>query len=183
MNFVPIFDNENQGLYSFIYNDQIESEFDRLFDLWQDVEYLENFFSSNVLDLQSGFYGSITVEDAVLQTIDEVKKFREEILKIYEQSKNRKYDTLDDLFIPLHQFERTGADLIKHKAYGLKDCSWIRLYALKLESNYFIVTGGCIKLTDKMKDRPHTQDELTKLDVCRDFLRKEGISDSQGLKE
>lgn len=183
MNFVPIFVDDNQGLYSFIHNHQTIDEFERLFDLWQEVEFLEDFFNSNIADLQSGFYGSITVEDAVLRTIDETKILRDEILNISKLVENRVYNSLDDLFIPLHQFEKSGIDLVKHKAYGLKNKTWIRLYALKLESNYYIITGGCIKLTDSMKERPHTNDELLKLDSSRAYLLSQGIIDKEGLSD
>jgi hypothetical protein len=183
MEFVPIFTDENQGLYSFIHSGQEVDEFERLFDLWEDTEFLEEFFNSNLTDLQSGFFGTVTVDDAVLQTIDETRELRNEIFNIKNSVKNRNYNSLDDLFIPLHQFEKSGINLVKHKAYGLKNRTWIRLYALKLENNYYFITGGCIKLTDSMKERPHTNAELSKLDSCRDYLLSQGIIDKDGLSD
>ncbi len=39
----------------------------------------------------------------------------------------------------------------------------------------YIVTGGAIKLTDKMQDRPHTQKQLIRLKMVRDWLKRESI--------
>ena len=44
MEIIRIFENNDQGLFSIKYPKEIEDELNRLFELWQDVEYLENFF-------------------------------------------------------------------------------------------------------------------------------------------
>lgn len=56
-----------------------------------------------------------------------------------------------------------------------RHASWLRIYAIRVEPNVYIITGGAIKLTAKMQDREHTQRELDKLNACRDFLRINGI--------
>ncbi len=48
-----------------------------------------------------------------------------------------------------------------YKAYGPRR-SWLRIYALRIDTTY-IITGGAIKLTGKMEDRPHTQRQLDNL--------------------
>jgi hypothetical protein len=46
---------------------------------------------------------------------------------------------------------------------------WLRLYAIRLEANCYLVTGRSIKLTCHMK-RPHLQREITKLDLAKRLL-------------
>ena len=37
------------------------------------------------------------------------------------------------------------------------------------------VTGGAVKLTDRMEERPHTKEQLVRLTKVKDWLRDEGI--------
>lgn len=62
-----------------------------------------------------------------------------------------------------------------------RHASWLRIYAIRVEPNVYIITGGAIKLTAKMQDREHTQRELDKLNACRDFLRINGIFDQDSF--
>jgi len=74
-------------LYSIKYSESEYDEFVRLFELWQDVEYLENFFQKNIQDLQSGFYGNISVEEAVIQTKSEAKRLEKKINRNFKKNK------------------------------------------------------------------------------------------------
>ncbi len=68
MEIVCIFEN---CLWATKYTDKGPDEFERLFELWQDIEYLEQFFEDNKHDLQSEFYDQISVEEAVRETRNE----------------------------------------------------------------------------------------------------------------
>ena len=59
--------------------------------------------------------------------------------------------------------------------------SWLRVYAIRLEKNVFVITGGAIKLTHTMQDRLHTQEELNKLNQCRQYLLDNGVFDSDSF--
>jgi hypothetical protein len=181
MKIIRIFETKDQGLYSIKYDGESSDEFDRLFDLWQNVEYLENFFNLNIKDLASPFYGSISVENAVLLTLEDSRAFQRQLLEIakYDLNKSR---SLNYYFKPLDNISYKPGDLEKYKAYGTLRDSWIRIYAIKVSDNYFVITGGALKLTKKMSDRIHTKKELEKLDRCRDYLRSMGIFDEEGLK-
>ncbi len=60
--------------------------------------------------------------------------------------------------------------------------SWLRLFAIRLESGRYILTGGAIKLTAKMQAREHTLAELARLNQVRDFLISLGIYDYNGFE-
>lgn len=154
-----------------------DDEFTRLFRDWQDPEYLFRFFSENAADLQSGFFGTVSLQEAVRRTRDEARALERKLLELAGSS----FKNLDHLFIPLQPTEPD--DLARSKARGFSKKSWLRIYAIRLEPNAYVVTGGAIKLTRAMQDREHTRHELGMLNRCRDFLREQGISDNLGLAE
>lgn len=59
--------------------------------------------------------------------------------------------------------------------------SWLRIYAIRLEKDVFVVTGGAIKLTRTMQERPHTQEQLDKLNRCRQYLKNNGVFDADSF--
>ena len=65
----------------------------------------------------------------------------------------------------------------------IKHPSWLRIYALKLSTGIYIVTGGAIKLTATMRERKHTLEELQKMEKVRQFLLNENIVDEDGFAE
>ena len=60
------------------------------------------------------------------------------------------------------------------------DHLWAVKYPEK-ETDVYIVTGGAIKLTPSMQDRPHTMLELQKLNKCRDYLKQNGVFDQDSF--
>ena len=91
---------------------------------------------------------------------------------------------LDLIFRPLSN-NRTIAEMLeKMKASGERTNrhdSWLRIYAIRLADGKYIITGGAIKLTATMQERPHTQTELDKIEKVRRFLLDEGIVDDDGF--
>ena len=66
---------------------------------------------------------------------------------------------------------------------GIYHSSWLRIYALKLSTGVYIVTGGAIKLTASMQEREHTLIELHKMEKVRRFILDQGIVDNDGFVE
>ncbi len=64
-----------------------------------------------------------------------------------------------------------------------RHASWLRIYAIRLEPNIYVVTRGAIKLTHTMQERKHTTLELQKLNRCRDYLRSNGVFDQDSFVE
>jgi hypothetical protein len=160
------------GLYSFKYEGQDTNELERLFDDWNDYEFLEEFFENHKNDLE---YFGLDVETAVEETIKEAHFLDILLLNISES----KFRTLDAIFKPLNDLEFRIVVLSKQKAKQ----RWLRLYAIKIEPNYYVITGGSIKLTHTMQERQHTQNELSKLEKCRQYLQSEGIFDLDSFNE
>lgn len=174
MEIVRIFADQ---LTSFRYDPDKPDEFSRLFAEWQDPQFLFEFFNENIDDLQSGFFGPVSLQTAIRRTRDEARRLEKELLQFAAGS----YDNLDSIFAPLQPNE--PIEISRSKATGDHQRSWLRIYALKLQANVYVITGGAIKLTRAMQDRDHTRHELSKLNRCRDYLRELGITDIEGLSE
>lgn len=174
MEIVSIFADQ---LTAFSYETDQPDEFSRIFSQWQDPQFLYEFFTENIEDLQSGFFGFISLQTAVNQTRNEARKLEKKLLQLA----SRTPDNLDSIFEPLRLEE--PIELTRSKAKGDQLKTWLRVYAIKLESNVYVVTGGAIKLTRSMQDRDHTRLELRKFERCKDFLQEHGITDIDGLNE
>lgn len=174
MEIVRIFADQ---LTSFRYDTDQPDEFSRLFSQWQDPEFLYNFFTEHIEDLQSGFFGTVSLPTAIRRTRDEARKLEHMLLQLAIG----KHDDLDSIFLPLTLEE--PIELTRSKAKGDTQRSWLRIYAIKLQSNVYVVTGGSIKLTRGMQDRNHTMLELRKFERCKDFLHEQGVTDIEGLSE
>ena len=145
-------------------------ELARLFDLWNNPLYLSNFFNDNYKDLR--YFGNVSVESAIQKTIETAAKFEQRLNKASKKN-------IGKHFMPLNVYDTKLINLSGSKT----KCSWLRLYAIKIDSNRFLITGGAIKLTEKMLERSHTNDELTKLSKVRDFLKESGVYDSDSFND
>ena len=166
-------------MFAIKYSDETKDEFSRLFALWQDPEYLEGFFETHKSDLQNGFWTCKTIEEAVFETFDYAQYFENQLLTLSNLDAREQVDVLSKIFTSLHNSQINIVPLHKSKARN----TWLRLYALRVDRNAYIVTGGAIKLTQKMQDRPHTQQELVKIERCRNYLIGLGIVDKDGVIE
>jgi len=180
MKLVPIFVSEDseEGLWSIQLDGETQSEFEKFFDLINDIEWLHNFFDQNKADLHGGFFGSITIGVAVSRTLDEAEEMEDSLYNYSEQGFEGSDNNLQHLFKPLNNFEYTITGHQKSKARIKK--GWLRLYAIRLAKNCYLVTGGGIKLTPDMK-RQHLQYELRKLETAKQFLRNNGIDYPEDL--
>lgn len=48
--------------------------------------------------------------------------------------------------------------------------SWLRIYAIRVDVNLFVISGGAIKLTPTMNETDHLILELDKLEITKQYL-------------
>ena len=153
------------------------NELAALFQKWNDAEYLWEFFMENLDDQQENFHNE-PISEAVEDTIDDAEQLERLILEMpYTEN-------LDELFHPLGSTDLVIRELTREKARNWErtdHVSWLRVYAIRVEKNVFVITGGAIKLTHTMQDRAHTQEELGKLNQCRQYLLDNGVFDSDSF--
>ncbi|PWD99595.1 hypothetical protein [Marinilabilia rubra] len=177
MKIVPIFGKNFKAIQ---YTGEKKDEFHRVFSVWNDPEYLDSFFEKNKMHLSGEFWGNMDVETAITKTLFYVEEFERQFEDLNSKySRNELVRELDDFFIPLHKIKESGEIISQHKAFF----NWLRLYALKLDGDVFIVTGGAIKLTKAMQDSKHTNMELRKIKSCRDYLITQGIITADTIVE
>jgi hypothetical protein len=163
MKIVPIFADK---LFAFHYKGEAVNEFDRLMDLWTDIAFLIDYLKEN--------------------NITNVKKIVKDILQDAEQIQ----DFLDNIsqnkepygfyFEPLQNSERNK--LLAFQKGKIRE-NILRYYAIKLDENCFVITGGAIKMSQKMQEHPDTTNELKKLEKARVYLKQNGVFDEDSFFE
>lgn len=120
------------------------------------------------------------LDEAVNDTFEDAEVLQELVLDFpYTEH-------LDDLFKPLDLSDSRVRELSREKARNWdrkRHASWLRIYAIRLEPNIYVVTGGAIKLTRTMQEREHTALELRKLNQCKEYLKANGVFDQYSFVE
>lgn len=153
---------------------------------WKDLDAIEAFFLNNHSILQAPYFqekklfGGAPEENALgaaLLLQKQAADFETFLLK------NCRAGTLDYIFRFLNnnQYEYRGID--RSKAKNTTFPFWLRIYAIRLEEECYLITGGGIKLTEKMSEHKNTQDALSVINRVRDWLVQEGIHDRDSLSE
>lgn len=170
---------KDNRLWAVKYDWDNENCFTELFSKWYDMSWLLAFFRENITDLTSYFH--ITdVYKAVEETIEDATRLECLMLDISPDA------NLDALFKHLENNRTYEMSLGKEKAKGyglLRHPSWLRIYAVKIEPGVYLVTGGAIKLTEKMDMRSHTLAELAKMERVRNYLIDKGVFDLDGFND
>ena len=165
-------------LWAVRYDGEDDDELYNVFNKWNDVLLLRNFFIANKDDLLL-YYRVSSINEAVMDTIEDSELLENALLDLSTDA------DLNILFRPLSNYmqesylEKEKAKISKRK----KHASWLRIYAIKLNSGIFIITGGTIKLTATMQDRPHTARELIKIEQVRRFLIDNDIADETSFED
>ena len=153
--------------------EELIDEMRRLFELWANPYYLMNYFKNNESYLESHYWRSknLSIEDLAKITKEKALQFEDKLFK--------KVDLLDSGFQPLND-NHTKIQNISESKYKK---NWLRIYAIKIDANKYLITGGAIKLTKKMKDHPETEKELIKLEKNKIFLIENGVIDSESYDD
>ncbi|MDE6383475.1 MAG: hypothetical protein K2K79_03880 [Paramuribaculum sp.] len=159
--------------------DEEVDELTLLFRKWNNAEYLLDFFMANFEDLK-GFFKIERLDQAVEDTLEDADALEEMVLDFpYTEH-------LDELFKPLDITDTRMSELTREKARNWdrdRHASWLRIYAIRLEPNVYVVTGGAIKLSRTMQEREHTAIELDKLNRCKAYLKSNGVFDQGSFVE
>jgi hypothetical protein len=161
MKIVRIFDGED-SLFAFHYAHEEQHELDRLLELWQDTEYLRDFAKSN---------GVADIDVFVLNILDDAEKIDDLLLNE------------SDYEFYFHPLELTQHNKSLSLRKGKVRLNKLRLYAIKIDQNCFAITGGAIKMSQKMADHPDTRRELEKLKAAQMYLRSNDVHDADSFVE
>jgi len=154
-------------------------ELSRLMDCWSDVEYLRTFFIENQKLLTNGFYGNVTINQAVEITLHDAERLENILLDTAKKGKTDAPNTLQNLFKPLNNNEYKISLHQKSKLKGSARKSWLRIYAIRIGPNMFVISGGGIKLTHRIEDSENLKPELLKLEATKKYLLEMGVLDEE----
>lgn len=168
MKIVRIFADQ---LFAFHFNGEKMNELRRLLTLWNDTTYLYKFVTENKSDVSK----DVTIGSLVFQ----LNKNANEIDDTLNEISSDPERSLEEFFKPLDNQEIYIVKLSKQK--GRKN--YLRLFAIKIDTNCFVITGGAIKFHHLNKDRPHTQKEMQKIDSCRNYLIDNNVFDTDSFYE
>lgn len=165
-----------------------QNEFTNLRAKWRDPFYLRSFYDENKEFFQTQYWRGISKE----RFVTDVTASRPQIFEDFHKSCIN--HTIYNLFEPLTEYDAEVRNkneqgkkhqLVKLKSkYGfIINKIAFRIYAIEIDINCFIITGGAIKIVKEMKQAPNTNLELQKLDYLFDLLITEGVSTKKGLFE
>jgi hypothetical protein len=165
MKIVRIF---GEKLFAFQYKSEKQNEYDRLMALWTDPLYLREYLKEN---LPSGS----SINEMVMRIRDDSEALDDALAALASKSNL----PIETRFKPLYNLEYHLRPLSKQKTRE----NYLRLYAIRIDKDCFVITGGAIKLTHLMEDDLHTQKELDKLNTARAYLQENGINDADSFYE
>jgi hypothetical protein len=165
MEIVSIFDNK---LLSFHYENESQNEYDRLMENWTDVEFVKEFATKNSLKDIPNFVKGI------LRDAEKIQNLVEEITSTDRM--------LEEYFTPLNDLE-IGIRILSMQKGKLKSWTHLRIYAIKIDKNCFLITGGAIKITNRMDGHNDTLDELKKLEKAKLYLQYHNIINIDSFQE
>lgn len=185
MKIIPIFVNEEskEGLYAAQYDGEPENEFRKCVGQWTDRAYVQWYLTKWADYLQEPFFQSCSIENLEIKVQMEARELIG-LFQKFEQDFFENNAKLQEIFrplidgeymIPLHQ--KTKATIYNWKFRK----ALLRLYAIKIGPNTYVITGGAIKLVKKMADHPDTANELKKLNFTKNYLACIGLYSEDDL--
>lgn len=174
-------------LYSVRYDGQEDDEYTKAFDLWHDLDYLLSFFKkyAGYMNAEVWIDAGLSPDDPyksaerVISEADDLEKYIEEL--IGNTQKCRKPE-LGSLFRHLEGKYKFLTELVPQKSYGRYWPSLIRLYAIRLEENCFLVVYGGIKVGSKIQNSPVLDKKvIPAIDNVLSFLQSNGIAEQDDL--
>lgn len=168
MKIVRIFADQ---LFAFRYGNKADNELRRLLNQWNDTTNLYQFVTKHKADVPK----NVPVQILINQLIDNANDIDDTLNEILTDTTR----SLEEFFKPLYNQEYHIVELSKQK--GRKN--YLRLYAIRIDKNCFVITGGAIKFHHLNNQRLHTQKEMEKIDKCRDYLKDNGVFDADSFYE
>lgn len=160
-----------QKLFTFHFDGEEDNELRRILNEWNDRAYLHHFLKANQADIPK----KETIVSLSEKISDDANQMDDILLEICKDDSRN----LSSFFKPLNNEEYRILNISQQK--GRKN--YLRLYAIRIDDNCFVITGGAIKFTQLMQDRLHTKKELDKIKRCRDFLIANDIVDEESFYE
>ena len=141
-----------------------EDEFNKLYKLWKDPDYLDDFFENNKEFFEDDYWNNITKARFISDVTSSAPFIFREIRALFDEGK------LEEVFEPLGRTDEAKESFmsirVKSKFGRINRRVAFRIYAIKIEDGCYVITGGAIKVVEEMKMAPNTTIELNKLNYA-----------------
>jgi hypothetical protein len=164
-------------------NDEIKDIYSILMDdKWADDQYLFEFIKQNEECLNDNYWAGVDIFEIINNIKIEMASFDEELYLADQNKQMNNSRSLDKIFLKLHQniYSLNTFNETYRKARPNLNRSIIRLYGIELSDKTIIITGGTLKLKQKMIGE-NFDIELKNLKRVQTYLHKQGIIDRAGL--
>lgn len=184
MEIVEIF---KDWLYSINFDENDLTEYHRVFREWHDLDYLVDFFTTHKSYIDTDFWRNSGLdpnnpEKSAARVIEEADHLESYIRELVKNCNNGDSPDFDEYFHFLGGKYKCLWSLEPVKSYGTSIPSLLRLYAIKLDSNCYLIVYGGIKLGSTIQNSPVLKDNVfQKIDSVIRFLKANGITDSEDL--
>lgn len=182
MEIIEIYPNH---LFSIKNDGEKLNEYQNIFKRLSDKDAVLDFFRKNDSYLKNEFWGKygLTPENAAASVIEDVYELEHYIGKLCGHSQCGVNPDLDDYFKCLDGQYACEWEYVPMKGYGSYSPSFVRIYALKIQPNVYVVVYGGLKLAKKIQDSPVLKDNvMRRIDAARHFLRDIGVYDGDDLR-
>ena len=128
------------------------------------------------------FWGAIAEpETASARTLEEAYALEETVRELAKNARDGTTPDFDAYFVPMggeyvYEWRHTPV-----KGYGPKKPSLLRIYAIQLEKNCYLITGGGIKYCRTMAESSELSKELSKIERVKSFLKECGIDTQEDI--
>ncbi len=174
-------------LYSIKFDDADTDEYSRVLRLWKDLDYLVNFFRTNAKEVDQPFWREVGLNpDDPMASAERVASeaiiLASHIRDLAQNATIGEVPDFEDFFRPLGGKYSYLTELEPHKSYGTYSPSLLRLYAIKLDTNTYLIVFGGIKLGRTIQDSPGLKEQVfNRIDNVISFLRANGILEGDDL--
>lgn len=174
-------------LYSIGFDEEDLNEYHRVFREWHDLDYLVGFFSKNKAYVNTTFWRNAGLdpdnpEQSAQRVIDEADSLEIYIRQLVANCSSGVKPDFDEYFHFLGGKYKCLWSLEPVKSYGTDSPSLLRLYAIKIGSNCYLIVYGGIKLADTIQNSPVLSATVfRKIDSVLKFLQANGITDSEDI--
>ena len=174
-------------IYSIQFDEDDLNEYDRVFEKWHNLDYLIDFFTRNSIFMEQPIWKSIGLsasepEKAAERIIDEADKLESYIQELVTNTDTGSKPDFEAHFHLLNGKYSFVCELAPMKSYSTLKPSLLRLYAIRLEENCYLIVYGGIKLADTIQNSPELKDNVfKKIDSVLEFLKREGITERDDI--
>lgn len=174
-------------LYSIKFDEADTDEYSRALALWKDLDYLVDFFRANAKEVDQQFWREVGLTpDSPIASAERVASeaivLAAHIRQLAQNAIDGQIPDFEDFFHPLGGKYSYVRELEPHKSYGTFNPSLLRLYAIKLDHNVYLIVFGGIKLGRTIQNSPGLKDQVfNRIDNVITFLKANGIFEGDDI--